>query len=60
MNQNGKYALIAGGVVVALYALNQGGAEVGSGISTGAEFAGAGLGIALIGGTILFVVLHTA
>ncbi len=48
MNDNVKYALIAGGVVVALYLVNQSGAEVGSGVATGAEFAGVGLGVAAV------------
>jgi hypothetical protein len=54
MNQNLKYALIAGGVVVALYAVNRGAEAVANGIGTGAELTGGGLGIALIAGAVLF------
>jgi hypothetical protein len=47
------FALIAGGVLVALYLVNQSGTAVGSGIASGAEFAGAGIGLAAIVGVIL-------
>ena len=55
MNQNLKYALIAGGVVVALYAVNRGAENVANGVGTGAELAGGGLGIAAIVGTVLLL-----
>lgn len=56
MNENVKFALIGGGVILALYLVNQtaqgvsngaesAGSSIGSGIGTGAELAGGGIGI---------------
>lgn len=55
MSDNLKLALVAGGVIVALYLVNQAGAEVGGGVATGAELAGGGIGIAAIAGVALLL-----
>lgn len=47
--------LIVAGTVAVLYFVNQAGAEVGSGIGTGAELAGGGVGIAAIAATFLIL-----
>lgn len=57
MNQKTEFALIAAGTVVALYFVNNIGAEAGSGISTGAAVGGSALGI---GGGIGLVILAIA
>ena len=57
MNNEMKYVLIAGGVVIALYAVNQGAETVAGGVANGAEYAGAGVGLAAVVGAVLLFAL---
>jgi hypothetical protein len=54
MNKTNQYLLIAAVTVVALYTVSQSSnSTVASGVSTGAEFVGAGIGLVIVGGGIL-------
>lgn len=47
-NDTVKFVAIGGAVAVALYIVNNTGSEVASGVGTGAELAGGGLGLGLL------------
>jgi hypothetical protein len=56
-NDTVKFVAIGGAVIVALYVVNNTGAEVASGVGTGAEIAGGGVGIAAIVGVVGLLLL---